>query len=149
MEGLFGGIKWAASRDFCCQHRRADGGIKRWHDSNKYSHISFPFEYSSAPLENWAVNKKISTMSLIMCTTTTSNITSNNDNNNNKNITNNNESDKGPVTIYRCVASGFICTCDKSDLIFSLFRCPIASLDCMEEFTGHSHHIDYGKQLFA
>lgn len=29
---------------------------------------------------------------------------------------------------------------------FNLGRCPIASLDCMEEFTGQTH-IDYGKQL--
>lgn len=30
--------------------------------------------------------------------------------------------------------------------LWSWFRCPIASLDCMEEFTGQTH-IDYGKHL--
>ncbi|CRL04398.1 CLUMA_CG017484, isoform A [Clunio marinus] len=58
-------------------------------------------------------------MSLVMCNIATSG----NDNNNNSNIHHhNNDADKNTVTIYRC---------------------PIASLDCMEEFTGHSH-IDYG-----
>ncbi|CAO1391361.1 unnamed protein product [Diamesa serratosioi] len=58
-------------------------------------------------------------MSLVMCNIATA---SGNDNNNNSNNTNHNETDKNSVTIYRC---------------------PIASLDCMEEFSGQ--HVEYGR----
>ncbi|XP_070491844.1 voltage-gated potassium channel subunit beta-2-like [Chironomus tepperi] len=57
-------------------------------------------------------------MSLVMCNIATSG----NDNNNNSSHNHHNEHDKNAVTIYRC---------------------PIASLDCMEEFAGHTQ-IDYG-----
>ncbi|KAI8121638.1 hypothetical protein CVS40_7303 [Lucilia cuprina] len=57
------------------------------------------------------------------------NNTSSNNNNNNPNDNNNNmdntSEDSNPVTIYRC-------------------RAPIASLDCMEEFSGTGGHLDFG-----
>lgn len=42
------------------------------------------------------------------------------------------------------VAEGYYLFRNVYVFVISFFRCPIASLDCMEEFTGHSHHIDYG-----
>ncbi|XP_017870468.1 PREDICTED: voltage-gated potassium channel subunit beta-2 isoform X3 [Drosophila arizonae] len=51
--------------------------------------------------------------------------TSNNDNNNNMD---NASDDSNPVTIYRC-------------------RAPIASLDCMEEFSGTGGHLDFGRSI--
>ncbi|XP_030563109.1 voltage-gated potassium channel subunit beta-2-like isoform X2 [Drosophila novamexicana] len=49
----------------------------------------------------------------------------NNDNNNNMD---NASDDSNPVTIYRC-------------------RAPIASLDCMEEFSGTGGHLDFGRSI--
>ncbi|XP_037029396.1 voltage-gated potassium channel subunit beta-2 [Bradysia coprophila] len=64
-------------------------------------------------------------MSLVLCTTTTANGPTGNDNNNN---TDNISDDSNPVTIYRC-------------------RAPIASLDCMEEFSGAGGHLDFGRSI--
>lgn len=73
-------------------------------------------------------------MSLIMCNITT------NDNNNNNNTNDSAEVEKNALTIYRWGGAFFI-----QDLMLTRerFRCPIASLDCMEEFTGRSRG-DYG-----
>ncbi|XP_055846338.1 voltage-gated potassium channel subunit beta-2-like [Episyrphus balteatus] len=49
----------------------------------------------------------------------------NNDNNNNMDNT---SEESNPVTIYRC-------------------RAPIASLDCMEEFSGTGGHLDFGRSI--
>uniref|UniRef100_A0A1I8QEH2 NADP-dependent oxidoreductase domain-containing protein n=1 Tax=Stomoxys calcitrans TaxID=35570 RepID=A0A1I8QEH2_STOCA len=53
--------------------------------------------------------------------------TTHNPNDNNNNMDNTSE-DSNPVTIYRC-------------------RAPIASLDCMEEFSGTGGHLDFGRSL--
>ncbi|BFG00203.1 voltage-gated potassium channel subunit beta-2-like [Drosophila madeirensis] len=52
---------------------------------------------------------------------------SNNNNNPNNNVDNTSD-DSNPVTIYRC-------------------RAPIASLDCMEEFSGTGGHLDFGRSI--
>ncbi|EDV46182.2 voltage-gated potassium channel subunit beta-2 isoform X2 [Drosophila erecta] len=52
---------------------------------------------------------------------------SNNNNNNNNNVDNTSD-ESNPVTIYRC-------------------RAPIASLDCMEEFSGTGGHLDFGRSI--
>uniref|UniRef100_A0A336LQT2 CSON001237 protein n=1 Tax=Culicoides sonorensis TaxID=179676 RepID=A0A336LQT2_CULSO len=65
-------------------------------------------------------------MSLVLCNVASSNGTpGNNDNNNNADNT---SDDSNTVTIYRC-------------------RAPIASLDCMEEFSGTGGQIDFGRSI--
>lgn len=70
---------------------------------------------------------------------------SGNDNNNNSNLNHNNDADKSSVTIYRWLSGSFNYLLN-SCIHYFPFRCPIASLDCMEEFTGQTH-IDYGKNF--
>ncbi|KAI8034401.1 hypothetical protein M5D96_012864 [Drosophila gunungcola] len=57
-------------------------------------------------------------------------INDNNNNNNNNNNVDNTSDESNPVTIYRC-------------------RAPIASLDCMEEFSGTGGHLDFGIKLLT
>ncbi|KAM8720415.1 hypothetical protein ACLKA7_006461 [Drosophila subpalustris] len=69
-------------------------------------------------------------LNFVMGATVTTNVvaaaTANaNDNNNNMD---NASDDSNPVTIYRC-------------------RAPIASLDCMEEFSGTGGHLDFGRSI--
>ncbi|KAL9705174.1 hypothetical protein quinque_008692 [Culex quinquefasciatus] len=61
-------------------------------------------------------------MSVVLCNVASA--TGNDNNNNNDNIS----EDSNPVTIYRC-------------------RAPIASLDCMEEFSGTTAQLDFGRSI--
>jgi hypothetical protein len=86
-------------------------------------------------------------MSLVMCNIATS---GNDNNNNSSNLGHHNDTEKNSVTIYRWVECWLLIFFLFAELIIDMVysypypRCPIASLDCMEEFTGHTH-IDYGK----